>query len=227
MARNPLCTLIQVSQPYKVGYYTCPYFMEEETETGRVSNLSKITQLRSEKARQSGPIGCALSHYIFYKNCAGCSHSTPRGRGRCLSKAGELLSGKTIVTPTGFWFLNMVLCIALHRLVQLSQEDIMRNSAHPVLVFSLHFHQGTTKYAGVTISAHLFLFIHGKWEHEALSVLFCFFGPLNLVLIFLTEAGVKPLKARQRHSSQCCYALVLSNSNHKHTPEKTREAGFC
>lgn len=50
----------------------------------------------------------------------------------------------------------------------------MRNSAHPVLVFSLSFHQGTSKYSSVTISAHLFLFMHGKWEHEILPVLLCF-----------------------------------------------------
>lgn len=79
-----------------------------------------------------------------------------------MSKAGELLSGKAIFTPTAFWFQNMVLCIALHRLIQLSQEDIMRNSAHPVLVFSLNFHQGTKRYSNVTVSAHLFLLIHGK-----------------------------------------------------------------
>lgn len=138
--------------------------MEEDTETGRWSNLSKMTQLEREKARQPGPRGCARSHHtILLELCR--LHST-QGEG----KAGELLSGKAIFTPPGFWFLKMVLCIALHRLTQGSQEDIMRNSARPVSVFSFHFHQGTKTHSNVTIRARLFLSIHGKWEHEALSV---------------------------------------------------------
>lgn len=76
--------------------------MEEEMETGRLSNLSRMTQLKRETARQSGSRGCPLGHHTILQALSGMLTQRAPGKRKVLGSFSVENQEKTTFTPPGF-----------------------------------------------------------------------------------------------------------------------------
>lgn len=116
-----------------------------------------------------GPESVLPATTPFCKTCArGFTQHTP-GEG-VLAEGWRAFKWKSHLTPTAFWSPNTVLCSALHRLVQLSEEDLARDAARPVFSLLSRFSTRNKAMSKCDNTRTLASFTHGELEHETLSI---------------------------------------------------------